>query len=369
MMMRQKLTLLFALCAIPAWSLSQDTSPPTSPSPGPFPSMTPAVVRPPVLATVATLQDWAVACDNSLTCEATNLQPEDGGDGGTMLSVNFSISPPPAPSATMEVSVDRNLAKGAYRLMVTDSNVVAHEFPNVDAMVGPFTLDAKGMKALSTGTQLLLEDSGGLDIAKISLAGFRDVLLKAQAAQKGKADVRTISRLPLANVPKSPPMEPTPKEVMSLRKSSDCSVAKGEWQDKIIAPLDRTTTLILLSCGAGAYNYSYVPYIGRIERGKRSFTFAPFDLAPDWGDDGAVQPTLVNPSWNGPEGKLSSYGKGRGIGDCGSAQDWVWTGGQFTLVEAHAMPECRGSLFWPTVFRADVRPPYVAAVPVVIPKN
>jgi hypothetical protein len=39
---------------------------------------------------------------------------------------------------------------------------------------------------------------------------------------------------------------------------------------------------------------------------------------------------------------MSSYGKGRRLGDCGSAENYVWYGNKFRLIDAGAMPECRG---------------------------
>ena len=62
--------------------------------------------------------------------------------------------------------------------------------------------------------------------------------------------------------------------------------------------------------------------------------------------------TLTNAGWDAKTAVLSSYDKGRGIGDCGAAQDYVWDGTMFRLVAARAMDECRGSVNWLTVWRA-----------------
>lgn len=50
---------------------------------------------------------------------------------------------------------------------------------------------------------------------------------------------------------------------------------------------------------------------------------------------------------------LTSFYKGRGIGDCGSTGLWAWTGHAFALRRMRAMEECEGLLpdEWP-----DVRP-------------
>ena len=51
---------------------------------------------------------------------------------------------------------------------------------------------------------------------------------------------------------------------------------------------------------------------------------------------------------------LSSFFKGRGIGDCGEEASWTWTGGAFRLNSYITLPECRGvaSDDWITLFRS-----------------
>jgi hypothetical protein len=75
----------------------------------------------------------------------------------------------------------------------------------------------------------------------------------------------------------------------------------------------------------------------------------PAGIDPEAG--GVVQ--LVNSGFG--EGRLTSYSKGRGIGDCGIAQDFVWDGTRFRLIEQSEMTECRGSTRMVTTWRADVR--------------
>ena len=108
---------------------------------------------------------------------------------------------------------------------------------------------------------------------------------------------------------------------------------------------------MLIPCGAGAYNYSSVPYV--VTGGKA--VLAAFDAVPGWGGEGGP-PMLVNAGFDAKTGELGSYAKGRGIGDCGSAETYVWDGTRFRLTEARAMGECRGSINWLTVWRAKAVP-------------
>jgi hypothetical protein len=107
---------------------------------------------------------------------------------------------------------------------------------------------------------------------------------------------------------------------------------------------------MLLSCGSGAYNASSIPFVST----GGAWVHAPFDRTPRWGED-AGPPMLVNASWDEAARTLTSYAKGRGLGDCGVSQRFVWDGKRFRLVEQAEMGECRGSVDWITTFRADVR--------------
>jgi hypothetical protein len=46
--------------------------------------------------------------------------------------------------------------------------------------------------------------------------------------------------------------------------------------------------------------------------------------------------------------------KGRGIGDCGGSQHYVWDGTEFRLVAVEEMGECRGVVDFISVWRARV---------------
>ena len=62
--------------------------------------------------------------------------------------------------------------------------------------------------------------------------------------------------------------------------------------------------------------------------------------------------SIVNGAVDG--GLVTSYAKGRGLGDCGVTQGFVWDGHRLRLVEQRAMGECRGNPDYLTVWRATV---------------
>ena len=54
---------------------------------------------------------------------------------------------------------------------------------------------------------------------------------------------------------------------------------------------------------------------------------------------------------------LNTFSKGRGIGDCGTEEAWVFDGKAFQLAELKLMSDCKGVLpeDWPVVYRAQVK--------------
>jgi hypothetical protein len=63
-------------------------------------------------------------------------------------------------------------------------------------------------------------------------------------------------------------------------------------------------------------------------------------------------PDLTNGGWDAKTRTLSSYAKGRGIGDCGVSQTYAWDGTRFRLIDQNVMGECRGSIDYITVWTA-----------------
>jgi hypothetical protein len=62
----------------------------------------------------------------------------------------------------------------------------------------------------------------------------------------------------------------------------------------------------------------------------------------------------VNASFDTDDQKLSSYAKGRGVGDCGLAETHVWTGRGFVLTGRTEMSACRGLSgdYWVDTYRS-----------------
>jgi hypothetical protein len=227
---------------------------------------------------------------------------------------------------------------------------------------------AEVIRLLRTAPRIQLLTADGKPAGTISLKGASAALLYMDD-QQGRVDTVTALARRGAKTAVPPPPElpkvtavqpgaaPAPKlsaaRLAALRKQYGCDVEEvGGPEAADIARIDPRHSLLLLSCGAGAYNYSSVPILLEETGATIRTTTAPFDLEPRWWDE--KNPMLVNAEWD-PEGRiLASFAKGRGLGDCGVGQTFAWDGGRFRLVEQIEMGECRGSLDYITTWRAEV---------------
>lgn len=326
--------------------------------------MSPPVVTP---AKVANFKNWAVGCDNGLACEAVSLAPESAPDGAVALAISrkaglndmlsINLSGFSTQSDRFRILVDNRV--------VDTGNMVAGS--GTIAITGPKA--AKLARAMVRGVNLLLADGDGQDLGKVSLAGVSASFRYIDAAQgrtgsrgaivaKGrKRSAVKESIVPLVTAKRIMPSEQLPDAaaLVALSEGSPCAAERfGATEDSAYS-LGPTQALVLLNCGSGAYNFSVGAYVGnRDDAGKWTFAPASFDYAPNRLSENSNLALLVNADWDSQTQTISSHAKGRGIGDCGSSQQYVWDGSSFRLIQANAMDECRGSLDWITVWRAEV---------------
>jgi Protein of unknown function (DUF1176) len=317
-------------------------------------------------------KDWGVACDNALSCEAVAFQRE----------TNFD-------NAEMTLKVARNARDGALTVTLvgeaskTDSYRLIIDGRTVDsgrmATAGDGTVNISGTvalkvaRALARGNMLRLEDGQGTLLGRTSLRGSSAALLHVDVLQNraGTRDALVaVGRkslrpkwlpVPVIEAKRIGSIGPVPDAtaIVGLVEISGCAAERnGVTEDSAHSLGNRdgmAKALVLVSCGSGAYNLGSVGYIGtQATNGRWSFEPARYDFAPLSPDEnGKVY--LINAGWTEEAQQLSSYSKARGIGDCGSNENYVWDGAIFRLVEAYGMDQCRGSLDWMRLWRADLK--------------
>jgi hypothetical protein len=69
--------------------------------------------------------------------------------------------------------------------------------------------------------------------------------------------------------------------------------------------------------------------------------------------DGKPSNGTVNGGYSADTRTIDAFSKGRGLGDCGVASTWTWTGRTFVLTRESTMEDCEGipADVWPTTWR------------------
>jgi hypothetical protein len=327
-----------------------------------FAAVAAAVPQP---AQLKTFQDWTVGCDNGSACHAVALMPEGFPDNGLTMSVRRGPAAGDAPRLALALGADSNaaaLSADGKRLKV---RLVGAEG---ETRVAPAD-SAAVIAALRTASRLDLEGADGKSLGTVSLKGASAALLymdeKQGRAGTATALVRPGKRawaaaprpLPVVRarpISRARPLALSAAAVKALRSKHGCTIDEVGGPDEAeSSALGPAESLLLLACGSGAYNVSYVPFLLRRGPGGVAAELAAFDVRPGWwAEEG--KPMLINAGWDKERGLLGSYSKGRGLGDCGTTSAYAWDGRSFRLVEQAEMDECRGSTDYITTWRAHV---------------
>jgi hypothetical protein len=321
-----------------------------------------AAIKP---ADLKTFTDWTVGCDNGRACHATSLMPEDGDFAeGLFLSIERGAEANAQPVITLLGEPDtaarlRTVGKKPIRL--------------IKGGPGPdWRVDARDtatlLAAIRTDAEVAVEDARGKDLGNISLAGVRAALLFMDDAQKRVGTVTALSRpgpRPASAVPPPPPLPVVqaigrkmalpfrvpPARIAALRKAHDCEASEGLTAGYEVSQdgIDANHVIVLLGCGAGAYNFSSVAFIATRSGNRIDVVPARYDFPPNSGEG---LPMLVNAAWE--DGAMGSFSKARGLGDCGTFADYAWDGQRLRLTHMAEMGECRGSHDYITTWRVKV---------------
>ncbi|MGE4430564.1 MAG: DUF1176 domain-containing protein [Sphingobium sp.] len=313
-------------------------------------------------------RDWAIGCDNIGSCTATSLLPEKADITDKTMAVLLSrdAGPAAAPHIALLLPGDH---QGPVDLLVDGVR-----FAGAQAQGDRIEIDAAHVTDLVKGMVRglrLIASAQGRPLGTASLAGA-SAALRYMDARQGRAGtvtglvatgklsagaVKAAARAPVIYHLPVPRGAAQPSSLWREERGkaialSGCADEQRPTQEARITPLSDKEELVLIPCGAGAYNFSSVPLIATGQAGRRQFALAKFDLKPGWGEADAP-PMLVNASWDAASATLTSHAKGRGLGDCGSSESYVWDGSVFRLTEMRAMNQCRGAREWLRLWHAQ----------------
>ena len=298
-----------------------------------------------------TFKDWWVACDNTRQCAAFGFAGEAFEMAG-YLRIERGAAADDAPQARLVMEGP----PGTWSLATDGKPVATVQAASEDgdgraAAVLPPAQSAAVLAAAANGKALQVS-AAGKPIGAISLAGSSAALRWMDDKQKRAGGVTALvakGPAPAANVPPAPelplvraapavsqaglPKKP-PASVTALMKECDDDIAELG-AEPIAARLSPDLTLWAPLCTRGAYNMIY------------SFTVvdakgAARPLPIRYADTAEATTELMNVDYDPATRTLSNFEKGRGLGDCGAVNTWVWDGKGFAPTSQDLMGECRG---------------------------
>jgi antitoxin (DNA-binding transcriptional repressor) of toxin-antitoxin stability system len=354
----------------------------------PAPIMAEALAGAAATPTYRSFKDWVIGCDNTRSCIALGLQPDDSGGRGAFIQVERAagglasaairlalFNEALTPGEPMTVTIDGGPAAG---LMPTRPVEYQGEEGGYAIVTLRETEIASFIDAVRRGRRLRLADASGKGGA-VSLDGAMAALLFMDDVQGRIGTVTALVRpggTPASAVPPPPPLpkvRPLPAPEGAAADPDHARVVRQrlareqpdacEFEDTDFAnvdevlPLGEDKALVSLLCWRGAYNFTSTYFVveGSDAENARPVRFPSPIAAVD--PDATDESSLTNGYFDPQSGRLGFFGKGRGPGDCGESGDYAWTGKDFALVSYQFMDVCRGvpMPFWPVLWRADVR--------------
>ena len=284
------------------------------------------------------IRDWSVECSNGLTCDmsfadwggkgvqSVGFLRRGGPDAAIALKLRMALdfAPDRLPDAIYEFTVDGKalLTVSAKEFKVDDygSSYLFSDVAKVPAL----------MAAMKTGTSMEVKVSGakGSEVLPVKLSGVKGAMLYIDEAQGrlGRTDALE------AKGDKAPPTDAVARDILSLEDMPDIVRKDFTESGGACADIDPssigqfqgfdisvgTTRLIAVPCGmGGAYNQPYALYLGYDVIVERVSFPIMHDGRP------TTMTTAYNLDFNPVTKTMTSFFKGRGIGDCGEYFKWA----------------------------------------------
>lgn len=318
-------------------------------------------------------RDWTAVCDNLNTCvafafpgdesEVAWLRLERAGEAGAPVSIVIALyaeDDPEVGGGPWTVQVDGRPVPGLGVLSPVQDGTGFWRAEVPVANGRALALAARDGSALTVIRR-------GRPPVALSLSGGAATLLWIDEQQNRLGSPTALGRA--AGAPSAIVVPPTPVIVAGpavaqtglptavpatvMAVIGDCEDMTDYPVPPLIARLAPGVVLYAPVCSRGAYNAVYsLALADEAGRGARAISLP---LPDGYGQAAIGDP--MNLDYDPATRILASFGKGRGLGDCGDETQWIWDGKAFQLLSMQVMPVCRGvpGDDWPTLYRAAVR--------------
>ncbi len=326
--------------------------------------------------------DWQVSCDNLNRCSARSAQDSLG------LVLQLTRDGGPEGKASVSIDYQRNSDEQSSDLPIANRLLL-----NGKALTFNRREWDVSKKHVGTTNRLVVDDfvntlrdgksfqlGGKLDAQQtahpsVSLNGLKAALL-AIDQQQSRVGTKTAwasrGNKPASSVPAAPakvylprfnePHPLTDAEIAAITQNNatniennDCSLDPAE-REVHLFPLSNDKALMTVNCDMGAYNLYVLGYIV-----SRQAPYKADNLLlnmPFKSSDDDQPPELINADFDEKSGILSTFDKGRGLGDCGVSTRWLFDGKTFRLASYASEPSCDGyskSGQWPVLWATKLQ--------------
>ncbi|HAV49109.1 MULTISPECIES: DUF1176 domain-containing protein [unclassified Brevundimonas] len=304
-----------------------------------------------------TFRDWTVTCGNNGDCTAYGSVADDNGW--------LRLFMPAGPGAEPVVHVGMWMSDGSVVPTLTiDGQPFASRIEDDLARI-PADRTRAVIDALAEGRAAELGTADGS--LAVSVSGISAALLWIDERQgrlgtvtalirKGDAPASTVPAAPtLPVVAAAPAVAQTgltatqlPDAVEDLDPVRTCRTDTDfnpDFQYDIQQyRLAADTVLWGVPCFMGAYNTGYLYVLTDNAGASPRIVSLP--------TTGEAMETPINPEYDPATRRLEAFGKGRGLGDCGTVHQWIWTGRAFVLEHERRMEACMGVTadLWPVTW-------------------
>ena len=313
-------------------------------------------------------RDWVVTCDNLRHCVAEGADTDD-----PSLVLRFLRDAGPAGEARMEIhGADPGALTGRMHLdeqalIIGNEHWQQGQGDDDDAWhCDDAGTIAKFIDAIRNGKRVSIDDAGASLDGLVAALLFVDEVQQRSGGETAwiRRGARLASAVPPA--PKAPGLRPAPYRGVELDSKttqaliaaaselaqapdSDCDLEDDDEPEKLAFRLNDSEALVLLECGRGAYQSGYRAYRGPIAQPAKlrmiSLPALPGEHREDW---------LMSAGYDPKTAHLSQFAKGRGLGDCGDSDEWLFDGRDFLLVAATRQTRCQGVMLdFPSLWRNE----------------
>jgi hypothetical protein len=281
------------------------------------------------------IRDWTISCSNGLTCTMSFSDWKSKG----LNQIQFTRNAEPNAGVSLQLSFppgyeDKGDATGVYHLVVDNADLLSlapkDMKANADMRIFTYSGDVRAViDAMKAGKAMEVRYQGGLGTFSLTvpLSGVTASLLYLDEAQdrlqrvdalQAKGDRPAATEAPVRDITTYADI---PEGIRSdfQEESGACYVDADQLTRNggFEAGLDGDTKLLGLPCGAsGAYNQSFALYVVD----KDGVTAIDFPVMAEKGP--SLQSSAFNLDYDPVAKTLTSFYKGRGLGDCGFYYVW-----------------------------------------------